>query len=1114
MVVSPPNFIFPPIDGTVPPALVIDFHLKHNPDHLFAILHDVHDLSQTEITYKQLAHAVYQAANILNPNEVIPRGTNIGILVSTNTIVYIVIFLGAVRAGLVPFPISPRTPVAGIAHLLRVTRTSRCIVGGSTSVELLGTALEETFAHEDLRPPLNFIDLRPFEGLLINAGLNQDSLVNTTKWDHAVSPSVDPGLPEAPVCILHSSGSTGMPKAIVFHFEGVFKNLVNHSMRKPFAAPNIRMGAMALPTFHIMGVVMQVLLPLYTAYTQVLFTSAGVPVLPTSDLTLRAASTVGCDYLICVPAFLEAWAQDQDAVVQLSKLKCVIFGGGSLADAIGNKLVDQGVRLLSFYGSTEVGVVVDLDFGRKDSFDWPYIKFAPHIKAHLDPQHDEHQSAELIYLENDEHKPFIFNSQVNGRFAYRSNDLIVRHPIKPDLFKVVGRLDDQIVLSNGEKCNPGPIEAEILKCPYVRSSVVFGRERNQTGVLIELKENLKERYYESHGRERLVEEILPYVEHANRTSPTYARLTRDVIIIADPTRPFFRTSKATVSRSAVLKSYANEIEDMYRSLDEGALGVDSVKTPQSWNSLKTIETWIRECAAEILDREVNSEDDLFQQGMDSLTATVFLRTLKSAMLATSDASIRNGAKKLSQKTVFEKPTVLQLAMLLIQVCDNTGKSVGPSDETPETISTMVERYNSNWLRSKTIELMEPRYEEKEHVILTGTTGGLGSYLLAQLLRSDRVGKVWALNRKSSEGSEARQRASFKDKLLDVRLLESKKLLLLDVELQEEKLGLSDRFYDEIRSNVTIIIHNAWQVNFNLSLQSFEPNIRGTRNLLDLAFDTASAPRYPRFLFTSSVSVAGFGGRDVPLLEDYIRPGDSVEGNLIGYAQSKLVAEQLLESARQRGLEACILRLGQLSGGSATGVWSTSDWVPAIIASSVSVGCLPVATGAISWLPLGIAARSIVEMSTFSNAILPPVVHISHPRPVLWSDIMVLFSQALARRTTDAPLPIVRFNEWNQRVKKGAGSFNGPESERYKRFPSTKIQSTIDKMVQADEELRASDGAGGAGDEGSGETLWLDTRKAQRLSGVLRSTRELGKPHVNRWIEYWESKGLFIEAGRG
>ena len=45
----------------------------------------------------------------------------------------------------------------------------------------------------------------------------------------------------------------------------------------------------------------------------------------------------------------------------------------------------------------------------------------------------------------------MFNDKINGIDAYATSDLLESHPTKPGLWKVYGRVDDQIVLSNGEK---------------------------------------------------------------------------------------------------------------------------------------------------------------------------------------------------------------------------------------------------------------------------------------------------------------------------------------------------------------------------------------------------------------------------------------------------------------------------------------------------------------------------------------------------------------------------------------------------------------------------------------------------------------------------------------
>ena len=53
------------------------------------------------------------------------------------------------------------------------------------------------------------------------------------------------------------------------------------------------------------------------------------------------------------------------------------------------------------------------------------------------------------------------------------------------LHRSVGRADDVIIMASGEKTVPAPMESIIGSSPLVQGVVMFGRERNQVGVLIE-----------------------------------------------------------------------------------------------------------------------------------------------------------------------------------------------------------------------------------------------------------------------------------------------------------------------------------------------------------------------------------------------------------------------------------------------------------------------------------------------------------------------------------------------------------------------------------------------------------------------------------------------------
>lgn len=119
------------------------------------------------------------------------------------------------------------------------------------------------------------------------------------------------------------------------------------------------------------------------------------------------------------------------------------------------------------------------------------------------------------------------------------------------------------------------------------------------------------------------------------------------------------------------------------------------------------------------------------------------------------------------------------------------------------------------------------------------------------------------------------------------------------------------------------------MDFNLSLESFEPHVAGVRALIDLS--SQSQKKAP-ILFTSSVSTLGnwptkHPGEKVPekAFHDFAIP------LAMGYAESKYVAELLLEDAvNESGISAAICRVGQLAGPvSKGGMWNKQEWLPSV-----------------------------------------------------------------------------------------------------------------------------------------------------------------------------------------
>ena len=96
----------PPTDGTLPSLVdFLDFNAKYNatyPYFIFPSLSDPEKLAS--LSFPDIAEASHRVAHFLRPNGQGKDGDVIGILLHTDTVLYVAVFLGALRAGLVVSP--------------------------------------------------------------------------------------------------------------------------------------------------------------------------------------------------------------------------------------------------------------------------------------------------------------------------------------------------------------------------------------------------------------------------------------------------------------------------------------------------------------------------------------------------------------------------------------------------------------------------------------------------------------------------------------------------------------------------------------------------------------------------------------------------------------------------------------------------------------------------------------------------------------------------------------------------------------------------------------------------------------------------------------------------
>ena len=143
----------------------------------------------------------------------------------------------------------------------------------------------------------------------------------------------------------------------------------------------------------------------------------------------------------------------------------------------------------------------------------------------------------------------------------------------------------------------------------------------------------------------------------------------------------------------------------------------------------------------------------------SLSATYLRNRISGALRQSPDTEIKRAAAHIAPNVIFEHPTIQLLSLRIAAlVNDNgTGQAVDFIGLHKQVIDTMIEKYSIGLDGPIDGVLPSSHLIEPAVVLLTGTTGGLGSFLLSELLRSPVVQCVFAFNRPSSTKSiEKRQ----------------------------------------------------------------------------------------------------------------------------------------------------------------------------------------------------------------------------------------------------------------------------------------------------------------------------------------------------------------------
>ncbi|RPD58224.1 acetyl-CoA synthetase-like protein [Lentinus tigrinus ALCF2SS1-7] len=1028
-----------------------EWHAEHNPNYSLFRFHDGQAVK--DVTYAQACQGIRRVAKYVRAIAGSPSVARepVAILANADSITYCLTSVGILRAGHVLFPISVRNSSAAVAELLRRTGCKHVLVSADEHMSAVARCAVEELKGVSLHP------IQTFEGIFPEGEAADDG-----EDDLRVEYNVDDV-----AMILHSSGdrcadgyigSTGHPKPIYW----THKRMVSRGTTSWYGEVDLTGHVIAghgTPMFHAHGV------SLYsTAVTTGIvigvFAPAAPPVFSTSENVFEGAMTVSADHVVTVPPFVEEWARDPKKVDHMRRIKGVWFGGGELQQEVGDRLASQGVSLIIVYGCTEVGAVANV-IPADPGMDYAYFSVTPWIQTKLLEAGDE--KYEIVVLSPPDCPLPVVNTKIDGMDGFATNDLVVPHPTRPGMWKLYGRRDDQIVLSNGEKTNPLPLERGINDDPHVQDCVMFGNMKFQNGVLVQPIPELDIDPDDEGAVAKFRNLIWPTVERVNAGAPQQSRIFKEMILVTSPSKPFDYNAKGNIRRGAILQRYAKEIDALYDRVEQSVQG--DIAAPSIWDPEST-RSFVRAVIRRVMMRPLLDDSaDFFRSGCDRSVNSFLLQAtwIRNTILRAIRETLPHTAHNIPMNLVFKAPSINALSDTIYGILHNRSEPATTS-VTPQDLVDLVEKYSSN-LPPRPSPLRQ-REQTKDTILITGTTGGFGCDILEHLLLDEGVEKIYAFNRPGSQAME-RQRASFRKRGLDETLLESPRFRMVDAVLDTPGFGLEATLLEEIRNSVTHIMHNAWKVDVNLSLPSFEPDLRAVRNFVELSL---SAPYIdmPIVQFVSTVGVLRNCELDPPIPEVQMDPSSSIG---TGYSEAKWVAEGILANVKDSAeVPAVIVRLGQVCG-DRNGYWKENEWFPPIVKTALSLGCLPDMDGSVSFIPGYSAARAFTEMRKSPSG---SVLHLVHPRPVPWRTVMAPIAKELG-------VPMVPFTNWIAAIQQLA---SGDGEEVAQRYPAVFFLSFFKRKPVS--------------------LLQLDTRNARAQSGTLDVLDELGEGIARRWVAGWRA----------
>lgn len=730
--------------------------------------------------------------------------------------------------------------------------------------------------------------------------------------------------------IIYTSGSTGIPKGAALNHIGLanmckamtlvldyLKDATNHTLLSVTSTP-----------FDIF--VYEIVVPLSHGMKIVLANNSEHRNPKLIDSLIRKYNV---DVMTVTPSLMKINYDNREPNSALANVKNMVFGGEPLSEKFVHDLknLSDDITIYNIYGPCEITVlsnVQNLNGEKEINIGPPILNTKIYVLDNdMNPVPIGFTGEIYIggiqvgcgYIGNKEltDEKFIANPFAKGKM-FKSGD--IGRWTKDGKLQCLGRFDNQIKL-RGLRIELGEIEKILELIPEVDEAIV-------NKVVVNEKEALCAYYVlnsdidESLLRNTLKSKLPYYMV------PTY----------------FMKLDNMPYSVNRKIDRKALPIPD--------SANVNIEKRSKYTTNISSINQKLLYIWEKVLNlSNISVNDNFFDIGGDSLSA------IKMQIEA-----VKNGIN-IEYSDIFKYPTIKLLSSNI-----EKDKFFDISSYNSLEIDKLLQKNNVNSLKSI-------RNFNVKNILVIGTTGYLGIHLIYDFLTKHK-GNVYCLVRpKNRIEPEQRLEDIFTFYFGKKNFYKYKKrMIIVKGDITMKNIGISEEHIKIIKNNVNTVINSGALVKHYGESKMFEDiNVSGTQNVVNFCIDNKL-----RLLHISTVSVSGNGERIYDFDENNKNNKIFSEQNLYInqkissiYTYTKFKAESIVLNGILSGLDATILRVGNITNRYSDGVFQRNYKDNAFaqrIKSFIEIGAFPeyFLEHKIDLTPVDLCAEAIITILYYKS----------------------------------------------------------------------------------------------------------------------------------------------------